>query len=392
MNRTFAVPAALIASLTLAACGSDGPADGQRTASAASSETFASVRAAARGQTVRWWMYGGDPKINSYVDRYVVPAAARMGVTLERVPVSDTVDAVNRVIAERKAGRTSGGAVDLIWINGENFATGKTAGLWLQNWSSSLPNAENVDLTSPLVAKDFQVAVDGQEAPWSSAGFVFAYDRENVPKPPRTFPELLTYAKAHPGRVAYPAPPDFTGSAFVRQVVQRFGSQEKGLAYLKTLKPFTYKQGKVYPKSEQELGQLFADGQVDFAMSYDANFVNLAVQKKQFPPTARPFLIGDGALQNTSYVTIPRNAAHAAGAKVVSDLLLSPRLQAIKQDPKILGIPTVLTVSRLSAREQQAFRSQGSPYLLRSLGTPLTELPAAQVAPIEQAWMREVLR
>lgn len=388
MTRLRPLLAAFAALLVLSACGggsSSGPAPG-------ATGDFAAVERQARGQTVRWWMYGGDPRINRFVDRYVVPAARAKGVRLQRVPVTDTADALARIVAERRAGKRSGGGVDLVWLNGENFATGKSSGLWLRDWAGALPGAAKVDATSPLIASDFRVPVDGQESPWSGAAFVFVRDAARTARPPRTFGELLAYAKAHPGRVAYPAPPDFTGSAFVRQVVQRAGSVRAGIAYLRELEPFTYREGRVHPKSEQELSQLFADGKVDFAMSYSANVVDDAVRKGTFPRTARPFLIGGGALQNTSYVTIPSNAAHPAGAKVVADLLLTPRLQAIAQDPKVLGLPTVLRLDRLSAADRGRFDAVASPYLLRSFGTALTELAADRVAPIEEAWKREVLR
>jgi putative thiamine transport system substrate-binding protein len=39
--------------------------------------------------------------------------------------LTDTAEAVARVVAEKAAGRTEGGSVDLIWINGENFAAMK---------------------------------------------------------------------------------------------------------------------------------------------------------------------------------------------------------------------------------------------------------------------------
>jgi len=378
----------LLCCLIPAGCGGDAPTPAASTAGGG----FGAVERAADGQTVRWWMYGGDVAINRYVDRHVVPAAAARGVTLRRVPITDTADAVNRVVAERRAGRDSGGAVDLIWINGENFAAGKEAGLWLEDWAGRLPNARGLDLDAPIVAEDFRVPVDGQESPWSRAAFVFAYDRARVTDPPSDLDGLLAYARAHPGRVAYPAPPDFTGSAFVRQAVQRLGSERAGLDYLRRLKPFTYRKGRVQPKSEQELSTLFADGQVDFAMSYDASFVARGVRQGTFPETTRPFLIGGGSLQNTSYVVIPANAANREGAQVVADVLLAPRLQALKADPAVLGVPTVLEPDRLTARERRLFRAAGSPYLLESLGTPLTELPADRVEPIEQAWTREVLR
>jgi putative spermidine/putrescine transport system substrate-binding protein len=227
--RTLTLTLALTLALLLAACGMPAAHVGER----AVSSDWDSIQAAAKGQTVRWWLYGGDQRINTYIDRQVVPAAARLGVTVRRVPVADTADAVQRVLADRRAGRTTGGAVDLIWINGENFSAGKQAGLWLEDWVARLPNSRYVNLEDPAIAWDLGEPIDGQEAPWSRAAFVFAADKARTPSPPMTFPALLAYAKAHPGRITYPAPPDFTGSAFVRQAVQRLGSRQAGFAFLK---------------------------------------------------------------------------------------------------------------------------------------------------------------
>ena len=363
------------------------------TAAASRAAGWNAVLARAKGQTVRWWMYGGDQRVNEYVDTHVRPAAARLGVKLVRVPITDTADAVQRVIAQRKAGKTAGGAVDLIWINGENFAAGKQAGLWLKSWATALPNARYVDFGDPAVALDLQVPIDGQESPWSAAAFVFAYDSARIDQPPRSFAQLLAWAKAHPGRFTYPAPPDFTGSAFVRQVGQRLGSRDKAMAYLKQLKPYQYQGGRSFPQSEAELDQLFGNSQIDIAMSYDPSFVAGGVRKGEFPRSARPFLIDGGALVNDSYVTIPADAAHRDGALVVANLLLEPRLQAIKANPAGLGIPTVLDRSRLTPAERRLFaRSTSSPYLLPDFGKTFAELPAAQVGAIERQWLREVLR
>ena len=393
MNRTRAAIGACLALALIAvavACGSETPA---ASPAAGLPDDWAQVRADAQGQTVRWWMYGGDARINDYVREHVVPAAAARGVTLRQVPIDDTADAVQRVLAEREAGKDSGGAVDLIWINGENFALGAEAGLWLEDWAGRLPNAALLDPADPSLASDFGVPVEGRESPWSRAAFVFAYDPARVGTPPRSVADLLDYARRNPGRVTYPAPPDFTGSAFVRLAAQELGEDE-ALRALESIRPSLYRSGRSLPKSEAELNRLFGDGQVDIAMSYDPGFVLSGVRSGVFPRRARPFALAR-TLVNTSYVTIPANAANREGAAVVADLLLSPELQVIKADPGVLGIPTVLDPARLDAADRARLTADGAnPYLLGpdEFGEPIAELPAAEVTRLEGRWRREVLR
>ena len=390
--RRVAAGAALVATLLVLAAACGGGSSSSDAAAGLPPE-WAEVQERAAGQTVRWWMYGGDARVNAYVRDHVIPAAAERGVTLEQVPVEDTGDAVQRVIAEREAGRESGGAVDLIWINGENFALGAQSGLWLEDWAGRLPNAALIDGDDPSIAVDFGVPVEGRESPWSRAAFVFAHDPGRLPVPPRTAAGLLDYARANRGRVAYPAPPDFTGSAFVRLLVQELGEDE-AIAALREVRPALYGGGRSLPKSEAELNRLFGDGQVDVAMSYDPGFVLSGVRAGIFPTRARPFAL-ERTLVNTSYVTIPANAANREGAAVIADLLLSPELQAIKADPDVLGIPTVLDPTRLDRDDRAALApDDASPYLLGpdDLGAPLAELPASEVSRLEERWRREVLR
>ena len=383
-----AASVALVAAIALGACGGG---DSDEPATADSDASFAAIREAAQGQTVRWWMFGGDQRINEYVDEVVAPAAEEAGIEVERVPVSDTADAVQRVVSQRRAGKSDGGAVDLIWINGENFAAGKEAGLWLEDWAGGLPNSRFVNLDDPSINRDLQVPIDGQESPWSRAAFVFAHDQERTPEPPDDFDELLDYARENPGRVTYPAPPDFTGTSFVKQVVLTKGEDE-AFDYLAELKPLMWRDGEAFPRDEAELNRLFADDQVDFAMSFDPSFIAGAVRKGEFADTARPFLLGGGALVNASYVTIPADAANPEGAQVLADLLLDPRLQALKADPERLGIPSVLDPDRLDAMQRGRLEaSVDSPYLLDGFGEVVEELPADRVAPLEERWKREIL-
>jgi len=182
-------------------------------------ETWAEVVSAGRGQTVNFYMWGGSDTTNTWVSGYV---AARLrqqyDITLNMVPVTDIVDTVNKVLGEKQAGKPTNGSVDLIWINGENFRTMRQTGLLYGPWAQSLPNSIYVNQDDPSVVYDFGTAVEGYESPYGKAQFVMVYDSARVAVPPKTIPELLAWVKANPGRFTYAAPPDFTGSVFVRHV------------------------------------------------------------------------------------------------------------------------------------------------------------------------------
>lgn len=381
----------LVLTLLLAACAA---ADGEPPPPEGSAgevvdlADWASVQQAAAGQQVRWWMFGGDERINRFVDEHVAPRAAAADVELQRVPVDDTADTVQRVLAERQAGTEDGG-VDLIWINGENFAAGKEAGLWLDDWAHRLPNARFVDPAT--VEYDFGVPVDGQESPWTRGAFVIGYDRERTPDPPRSFEEILAYAREHPGRITYPAPPDFTGAAFVRRAVMELGEDE-AFELLAELREHQWRGGDAFPGNEAELNTLFGDGEVDLTFSYDPNVVHTGVRTGRFPESARPTTFATGTLHNVSYVTVPANASNVAGALVVADLLLDPELQAMQADPDVLGVPSVLDPARLDEADRSELeRARSGPYLLDDLGELLDELPAQRVDELDARWRRGIL-
>src|SRR5262249_16915651 len=127
----------------------------------------------ARGQTVYWNAWGGDPRINSYIQWACKEAQKRFGIDVRHVKLSDTADAVNRVLAEKAARKVDKGSADLIWINGENFAAMKRQELLYGPFTEKLPNFHLVDTKNKPTLSDFTVPVDGLEAPWSMAQFVF---------------------------------------------------------------------------------------------------------------------------------------------------------------------------------------------------------------------------
>jgi putative spermidine/putrescine transport system substrate-binding protein len=223
------------------------------------------IVAEARGDTVNWFMWGGADNINSYVSDYIGGILQRdYGITLNRVPITDAAEVVNLVLTEKEAGITEGGAVDLIWINGENFRSMKQADLAFCGYTDTLPNNALINWDNPAIANDFGVPVDGCEVPWNTVQFAFAHDSATTPEPPRDMPSLLDWIKANPGQFTYPAPPDFTGSVFVRHVFYHAAGGPDALlvpydqkkfdevaartwSILNEIEPFLWREGRTYP-------------------------------------------------------------------------------------------------------------------------------------------------
>ena len=274
-----------------------------------------SVLAAAKGQTVNWYIWGGSDSINAFVDNfYGVALKERYDITLNRVPIADTVDAVNQVLSEKQAGADPG-AVDLIWINGENFFTLKQANLLYPDWAQKLPNSQYVNWDNPAINRDFGNPVDNLESPWSSAQLQLVYDsaRMNADELPRSYADFKTWACAHPGRATYVAPGagGFIGTRFVKGALfeisggaEQWATFDQALwdkwspelwKYFNELESCLWRNGETYPKDEAELKNLFANNEVDFSMTNDITGAGTGIAAGLLPATSRAFvwLIGN---------------------------------------------------------------------------------------------------
>jgi putative thiamine transport system substrate-binding protein len=363
--------------------------------------------AEARGQTVYWHAWGGDPRTNDFIAWASTQTEARYGVTIEQVKLTDTAEAVARVLAEQAAGQTTGGAVDLIWINGPNFLAMKEAGLLHGPFVADLPNARFVDLGPDAPASvDFTVPVEGYESPWRLAKFVFAHDAARAPEVPATMAGFVDWAAAHPGRMTHPNPANFMGASFLKQALVElapdpavlaqpvtdaaFAAQTAPLwAWYDALRPNLWRQGTAFPENESVQAQLLADGEVDVAMFFDPAAPAALIEQGILPDTVRVFTPEAGSIGNISFVAIPFNAAHRAGAEVVADFLLDPATQAHMQDVTVLGSYSVLDPARLDADAQALFDALPSaPALpaLADLGPTLPEPHASWMTRLTAEW------
>lgn len=367
------------------------------------------VLRAARGQTLHWFAWGGDARINAYI-AWVGERLARLhDIRLVHVKAADTAALLTQLSADRTVGRTRGGRTDLVWINGENFAAARKADLLFGPFARALPNWPLVDTEGkPSTVRDFMIDTDGFEAPWGLAHLTFFHDAARLSAPPRSLPELLDWARARPGRFTYPAPPDFLGVTFLKQALHDLGERPDALArpvaeasfeaataplwrYLDALHPFMWRGGRAHPQDGPALSRLLEDQEVDLAFGFNPAEAASAVIAGRMPATTRAFTLRGGGIQSSHFVAIPFNAPSRAGALVAADFLLSPEAQARKADPAVWGDATVLALDRLPPDARAAFDGrQRHPALptAEDLARNIAEPHGSWHLRLEDAWRR----
>ena len=371
---------------------------------------WSAIAESAKGTTVNFYGWGGDERINRWFDSYVAKELkAKKNITLNRVPMN--IDEVlNKLLTEKQA--SAKGTIDMVWINGENFYTAKKNGLLYGPFTDKLPNLNKyVDVKSPEIASDFGFPVEGYEAPYGKAQFVMIYDENIVKTIPRSAQELMEFVKKNPGKFTYPAPPDFTGSAFVRNIIYEFAGYQQfanmkadketvaktikpAIDYLKELKPYLWQKGITYPATLAQLDNMFTDREVLMSMTYNPFSVAGRVESGQLPVTSNSFVFEKGTIGNTHFIAIPKNAQNKEGAMAVIDYILSIDAQASKYDPKNWGDLPVLDNSKLNDAEKKIFSAiqlgKGSlpqDYLLKHR---VPEMPANLIPIIEKLWMENI--
>ena len=406
--KLLAKIAALAGSAALAPMAMADTADGE----ALKSMSWDEVVEMARGGEVNWFLWGGSDNINRYVTEFI-GGILKDGydITLNRVGLTDTVEAVNIVLGELESGVTDEGSVDMIWINGENFRTMKQGNMAYCGYMDVLPNNALVNWDNPAIANDFGVPVDGCEVPWSKAQFAFAYDTARTPNPPKSIGELIAWVKENPGAFTYPAPPDFNGSVFVRHVFYHAAGgvdrllvpfdqalydevAAKTWQILNDMESDLWREGATYPTSINALAELFANSEVDLYFNYEPAGFGLNVENGIFPPTTSSYGLTDGTIGNTNYTIIPINSPHKAAALVLQNVLLSGEAQYHKARPDVWGTKPAIEVDRTSAEVQEKFGSiERHPSVVAPAElakAALPELHSAWITAVEEGWIANV--
>ena len=342
------------------------------------------IEAQGSNQDVYFYAWGGDPQINSYLQWAAKQVNDKYNINLVHVKLSDTSEAVSRVLAEKSANNNDEGSVDLIWINGANFATMSENSLLLKQWANKLPNFALTDPeNNPAVNFDFGIPTNGMEAPWGQASLTFYYDSLSTGKPPTTLNELVNWTAQNPGRFSYPKPPDFLGMSFLKYALvmlhekqdSKIGENIKAQlnlpateqnsdmilaplwAFLDDLHPTLWRKGEQFVQTGAHMRRLVDDTELSLAFTFSAPEVPTAVQRYDLPKSIRSYAMSDGSLSNTHFVAIPYNASHQQAAQLVANFLLSPEAQAKKQTPAVWGDKTVLVQSTLDPEQQALFKT-----------------------------------
>ena len=375
-----------------------------------SAASWEEILEAAKGTTVTFYGWGGDENRNNWLNTTVADyVKTNYDITLEVVGMN--IDEILAKLSGEKQAGAAKGSIDMIWINGENFYSAKDNGLLWGPFTDKLPNMEAyIDKDDPETLNDFCMPIEGYEAPYAKAQMVLYADTAVTPDLPASAEELMEFCKANPGKVTYPALPDFTGSAFVRNIVyelcgwEQFQTMEAdydtvraaiepALEYLRALNPYLWNEGKTFPDSSTTVDAMFMDGELVMNMSYGPFSVATGIASGSYTETTQTFVFDKGTIGNTNYMAIGFNAPNKAGAMVVINAIISGEIQ-LTQYAQLRELP-VVAAEKLSAEEKASFDAvdlgQGVLSQAELLAHRLPEMPASLVPVIEEIWLNEVV-
>jgi len=415
MRKKFSILALMTAIVMLfSACGQAAPTPAPQPATPSASEAADTddLLESLRGTTVTFYGWGGSHFTNNWLDNIVAASFyENYGIIMQRVPM-DIGDILNKLMGERQAG-ISGGDIDVVWINGENFYTALNAGLLYGPFFDRIENfASYLDPDDPDNFFDFGTYIGGMQVPYGRAQLVFAGDTSVMDRFPADARELLEMARENPGRFTYVAPPDFTGSAFVRNIIYEIVGFDAlfdapndeqaiyevirpALDFLIELKPYLWQEGQTYPATTAVLNDMFTDGIINMTFSYSPLFVAAGILAGEFPETTQTFVFDNGNIGNTHYMAVPFNAPNKEAAFRLINHIITPEIQITKYDARNWGDFPVFDVERLNAEQRAMLEAVDNGIGILSAAelqnSRLPEVQAYKIPIIDRLWIEHVL-
>jgi len=310
---------------------------------------------AAKGQSVYFYAWGGSKSTNDYIRWATREIAKQYRIKLVHVKVTDPSEPVSRLKAEN--GRPS--AIDLIWVNGENFAYLKQQGFLSGNLWATIPNTAYLAVDKLPITVDFGEPMDGYEVPWGIGQFNLIVEQAVYPQTQVNTKTLLDIAKQQPQQMTYPRPPEFHGTTFLKQLLVDLSAADPRLYqlateqakqqllplltdYLDQLHPLLWQQGQAFPSSAAEQLLLYQQKNLNMAVSFNPNQWLKEKSTEQISQTSVRRYFTQGAITNSHNLAIPKTAANADAAKVVINFMLSEAAQREKffgnwGDPSVIS-------------------------------------------------------
>ncbi|WP_237721486.1 ABC transporter substrate-binding protein [Paenisporosarcina sp. TG20] len=352
-------------------------------------------------EPVQFYMWGGDENINMYIDQTVAPYVLKQyDIELKRVAM-ETNDFISKLQNEKSVDRKEG-SIDLIWINGAAFKQGKDNELLSGDLLTEFENTQRFEQV--LLETDSGEPIEGLEVPWGKTSFAIQVNTDRVAKPPLTIDDMTLWIKNNPERFTYPDATDFTGNAFIRQLIYVLNpnqingdptieQRQKAYEYLRDIKPYLWRQGLDYPKNLQQLDQMYSSNDVDFTMGFNERRALPFIENGTFNKLTRTFALNEEAVTNAHYLSIPFNSPNKDEALQVIEALTSFPMQAEKLKSDVWGDGSVLAFDQLTMEQQEQLQSNesiGDHYL--NTWANQSDFSAEIIQLIEKEWRDYVVR
>jgi putative spermidine/putrescine transport system substrate-binding protein len=282
---------------------------------------------------------GGDVNIRDLWQKQLLPAYAKVkpGVNFQLIFDEHALSeqaVFDRLAAAKQAGQPSG--VDL-WEATGRLAQGGQAGLIQKLTTAEIPNLDKVP-------KDSLDRYGGFGVPYRASSVILAYNSSDVPEPPRTLDQLISWVKSNDGKFTY-NPPDKGGSGgnFVTRVLEvgipqdqltffqtqydesRESAWDQGWQILKDLHPHIFNGG-FYPAGNVPVLQTLGKGSISMAPVWSDQSLSYLAQKL-LPPEVKLLQIDPPFAGSAAYLGVPADSQNKPVLYEFLNWLLTPEPQ-----------------------------------------------------------------
>jgi putative spermidine/putrescine transport system substrate-binding protein len=328
---------------------------------------LASLPANAQATSVINVYSSGDTNITDWLSNQIIPAFQKAYPQYTVHFVNDRATGDDPIVARVLAASQTGDdpQVEVMDIDPRGYADAVKAGLWYKPTVADIPNLANVSKAANFT--DLAASYRGSQV-------LLAYNSDNIKASdvPKTFADLVTWIKAHPGKFIY-CRPDKGGSGgnfVVRALYEVSGKNpalfntfdqktvdqyyQKAFDLLNSINDFVYDKGS-YPAGNNPVLKLFASGEVDMISAWSDQALQ-GINLGQLPPSTKLVQFTDLPMPGGyTALTIPKNAKNHKGAQDFVNYMLSAEGQtSVVKD--IGGFPAI-SWSLLPAALQQQYSS-----------------------------------